>query len=111
MNRTLDKDQFKICILTSVHPPFDHRIFYKEAKTLIKAGYNVVLIAQHIKEETVDGVRVVPLPTPKNRFERMTKVVWKLVRLALKEKANVYHFHDPELIPVGLYLKILGKKV
>lgn len=71
----------------------------------------MVLIAQHSKEETVDGIRIVPLPTPKNRFERMTKVVWKLFRLALKEKAQIYHFHDPELIPAGLFLKILGKQV
>ncbi|GAB6162897.1 hypothetical protein JCM12298_20570 [Desulfothermus naphthae] len=41
----------------------------------------------------------------------MTKVVWKLFRLALKEKADVYHFHDPELIPIGLILSLFGKKV
>jgi glycosyltransferase involved in cell wall biosynthesis len=111
MSSSLDKEQVKICILTSVHPPFDVRIFHKEAKTLVKAGYSVVLIAQHNEEEIVDGVRIVPLPTPKNRFERMTKIVWRLFRLALKEKARIYHFHDPELIPVGLFLKILGKQV
>ena len=111
MSSPLDKGRVKICILTSAHPPFDGRIFHKEAKTLAKAGYNVVLIGQHTREETVDGVRIVPLPEPRNRFERMTKVVWKLFRLALKEKANVYHFHDPELMPVGLILKFFGKKV
>jgi len=111
MVNSLDKNRVKICILTSAHPPFDPRIFHKEAITLVKAGYNVVLIAQHSQEETVDGVRIVPLPTPKNRFERMTKVVWRLFRLALKEKAPIYHFHDPELMPVGIGLKLLGKKV
>lgn len=111
MGGSLDKSRIKVCILTSAHPPFDSRIFYKEAKTLTKAGYNVVLIAQHSKEETVDGVRIVPLPTPKNRFERMTKVVWRLFRLALKEKAQIYHFHEPELMPVGIGLKLLGKMV
>ena len=111
MNNSLDKGRIKICILTSAHSSFDERIFHKEAKTLAKAGYNVVLIAQHTREETVDGVRIVPLPEPRNRFERMTKVVWKLFRLALKEKANVYHFHDPELIPVGMILKFFGKTV
>jgi len=111
MSCSLDKGRVKICILTSVHPPFDVRIFHKQAKTLIKAGYGVVLIAQHTKEETVDGVKIVPLPKAKHRFERMTKVVWKLFRLALKEKANVYHFHDPELILIGVGLKLLGKKV
>jgi glycosyltransferase involved in cell wall biosynthesis len=111
MNSSLDKEQTKICILTSAHLPFDGRVFHKEAKTLAKAGYNVVLIAEHTREETVDGVRIVPLPEPRNRFERMTKVVWKLFRLALKEKANVYHFHDPELIPVSMILKLFGKTV
>lgn len=101
----------KICILTSGHLPFDGRIFHKEAKTLVKGGYDVSLIAQHTKEESVDGIRIVPLPKPRNRLERMTKIVWKLIRLALKEKANVYHFHDPELIPTGLLLKLFGKKI
>ncbi len=111
MRNLSDKTQIKVCHLTSGHIPFDTRIFHKEAKTLAKAGYNVSLIAQHNKEEVVEGVRIVPLPKPRNRFERMTKVVWKLLRLALKEKADIYHFHDPELIPIGLTLKLFGKKV
>jgi len=101
----------KVCILTSIHPAFDVRIFHKEAKTLAKAGYNIVLIAQHTKEEIVDGIRLVPLPKPRNRFERMTKVVGKLFMLAVKEKAEIYHLHDPELIPIGLILKLFGKKI
>jgi glycosyltransferase involved in cell wall biosynthesis len=101
----------KVCILTSVHIPFDGRIFHKEAKSLARAGYEVVLIARHDKEEVVDGVRVVPLPPPKNRVQRMTRVLWRLYRLALRENAEVYHFHDPELMIVGLLLKRRGKKV
>lgn len=37
----------KICIMTSAHPPLDARIFYKEACSLRKAGYEVVLIAPY----------------------------------------------------------------
>jgi len=101
----------KVCVLTSVHIPFDGRVFHKEAKSLAKAGYDVVLIARHDKEEVVDGVRVVPLPQPKSRMQRMTKVMWRLYRLAVKENADVYHFHDPELMIVGLMLKLRGKRV
>jgi glycosyltransferase involved in cell wall biosynthesis len=101
----------KVCILTSVHMPFDGRVFHKEARSLAKAGYDVTLIARHTKEETVGGVRVLPLPTAKNRVQRVTKVMRRLYRLAVQENADVYHFHDPELMIVGLLLKARGKKV
>jgi glycosyltransferase involved in cell wall biosynthesis len=100
----------KVCVLTSVHLPFDGRIFHRAAKSLARAGYDVVLIARHDKEEVIDGVRVVPLPQPKNRIHRMTKVLWRVYHLAVKENADVYHFHDPELMIVGLLLKLRGKK-
>jgi glycosyltransferase involved in cell wall biosynthesis len=101
----------KVCILTSVHLPFDGRVFHKEARSLAKAGYDVTLIARHDKDEVVDGVRIVPLPEPKSRLQRMTKVLWRLYRLAVRENADVYHFHDPELMIVGLLLKLRGKRV
>ena len=77
----------------------------------MQVGYDVAIIAQHDRQEVVEGVRIIPLPKPANRFERMIKINWKLFLLALREKADLYHFHDPELIPVGIVLKLLGKKV
>ena len=101
----------KICIFTSVHSPFDTRIFHKEAKSLAKAGYDVTLVAQHDKEEIMGGIRILPISKPKNRLERMTKTVWQVYRKAIKVNADVYHFHDPELMPIGLLLKRHGKRV
>jgi glycosyltransferase involved in cell wall biosynthesis len=111
MTNAMKQRRAKVCVLTSVHIPFDGRVFHKEACSLAKAGYNVTLIARHDKEETVAGVRVVPLPKPRNRLHRMTAVLWRLYRLAVRENADVYHFHDPELMIVGLLLKLGGKKV
>ncbi len=95
----------KACILTSLHHPFDPRIFHKEAQTLAQAGYEVVLIAPHDKEsENVDGVQIMGLPRYKRRFYRPLN--WgRILRMALRQKADVYHFHDPELLPVGLWLQ------
>jgi glycosyltransferase involved in cell wall biosynthesis len=101
----------KICHLTSVHPPFDIRIFHKECKTLSQAGYQVVLIAPHDHEEEVNGVRIWALPKGKSRLERMTKIQWKLYKEALKQDADIFHFHDLELMPAGLLLKLCGKRV
>ena len=95
----------KICILTSVHPALDVRIFYKEAKTLVRAGYDVVLVAQHDKEEIIEGIKIIPLPKPKNRFFRIFFLARKAYKIALEQKADIYHFHDPELIPWAIKLK------
>jgi len=101
--------KYKVCILTSVHPPFDARIFHKQAKSLVKAGYNVTLIAQHDKNEVVDGVEIVALPKPKNRLWRVLGT-WRVFKLVLKQKTDVYHFHDPELLPVGVLLKFFTRR-
>lgn len=99
----------KVCILTSAHPALNTRPFYKEAVTLVKAGYDVTMIAQHHKNEVVDGVKIIALPTPKNRFYRTFGTTLKVFGLALKQKAHVYHFHDPELVPICFLLKLFTK--
>lgn len=99
----------RICILTSVHNAFDVRIFHKQAKTLAKAGYDVTLIAQHNKDKVVDGVKIVALPKPRNRFWRMLGT-GRVFKLALKQKTDIYHFHDPELLPWGWLLKKMTHK-
>jgi glycosyltransferase involved in cell wall biosynthesis len=99
----------KVCILTSVHQPFDTRIFHKEAKALVKAGYDITLIAQHNKDEVLDGVKIIALPRPRNRFYRIL-MTCRIFGLAFKQKVNVYHFHDPELLPIGALLKLTTKR-
>ncbi len=101
----------KIVHLSSVHQPFDIRIFHKEAKTLARAGHEVVFVVPHDEAVTVDGVRVRPVRKRRGRRARMTTTVRDVFRAAVAEDGDVYHFHDPELIPVGLLMKLRGKRV
>lgn len=89
----------------------DVRIFEKECNVLAYIGYAVTLIVQNGTDEKRNGVKIKGIEKPKNRLERMTKTVRQIYRVALDCDADIYHFHDPELIPVGLRLKKKGKKV
>lgn len=97
--------------MTSVHSAFDVRIFSKISRALARNGYKVLLLAPHTKDETVDGVAIKAIPRPTNRFSRMIVTSWTVGREALASKAKVCHFHDPELMPAGIILKLFGRKV
>lgn len=102
----------KVSILTSVHPCFDVRIFEKQARSLSQAGYEVTLVGiADFEERTVDGIRVLGLPQPSSRALRPLNW-WRILRIALRERADLYHFHDPELLPVGgLIGKLTGRPI
>ncbi|NLX10170.1 MAG: glycosyltransferase family 4 protein [Chloroflexi bacterium] len=102
-----------ICILTTVHNPFDSRIFHKEARSLARAGYRVTLLGQGAPDEVIDGVQLRPLP-PRPPAEKAWRRWFRLPgvwRQARRENADVYLLHDPELTLVGLLLKVGGRRV
>jgi glycosyltransferase involved in cell wall biosynthesis len=101
----------KVCVLTSAHPPFDVRIFHKECKSLARAGYEVTLVASAGEDGLHDGIVLHALPVWKSRMDRFARGSLAVYRKALEAGADVYHFHDPELIPVALLLRLHGKKV
>lgn len=104
----------KVCHFTTVHNITDGRIFQKECVSLAKHGYDVTIIAcgeQNFKDES-SGVTRISLHVPvKNRLQRVFKRNKAVFKEAINVDAAIYHFHDPELLPVGLKLKRRGKKV
>jgi glycosyltransferase involved in cell wall biosynthesis len=101
-----------ICHLTSVHPRFDTRIFLKECTSLANHGHQVSLVVADGKgDELKHGVRIVDAGASNGRLDRMRHAPARVLAKALALDADVYHLHDPELIPIGLKLKKHGKKV
>ncbi|MGN7939441.1 glycosyltransferase family 4 protein [Virgibacillus sp. 6R] len=100
----------KICVLTTVHQAYDGRIYHKQCKSLKKAGYDVTLLApKPDKMIKNDGINLIPIEKPKNELKRFLHA-FKVFKLAKETKADLYHFHDPELIPVGVLLRIFTRK-
>lgn len=98
--------------ITSAHGRADVRIFLKECRSLAQGGHAVrLLVADGLGPETRDGVRIESVQAVQGRMARMAIAPLRLLRKALPLRADVYHLHDPELIPMGLVLKIRGAKV
>ncbi|MBQ6575165.1 MAG: glycosyltransferase family 4 protein [Lachnospiraceae bacterium] len=101
----------KVCHMTSAHNAEDIRIFHKECTSLAKAGYDVYLVERGDSYEK-NGVHIIGVgDIPGNRIKRMTDGAKKVYEKALAVDADLYHFHDPELMPYALKLKKKGKKV
>ena len=89
----MTKNGAKVAILSSVHLAMDNRVFYREARTLARAGHDVTLIAVHDRDEEIDGVRIRALPrVPRSRRPLLW---WRLAQMALETEADVYQIHDP----------------
>lgn len=101
----------KVCHMTSAHGVEDVRIFHKECISLAKAGYEVYLV-ECGESYDKNGVHIIGVgEIPKNRLKRMTQGARTVYRKALELDCDIYHFHDPELLPYGIKLKRHGKKV
>jgi glycosyltransferase involved in cell wall biosynthesis len=102
----------RIAHLSSAHPRNDTRIFIKQCRTLAAHGYDVTLIVADGKgAEQREGVRIVDAGHLAGRLKRIFSSTGRVLAEALALDADIYHLHDPELIPAGLKLKRMGKTV
>lgn len=100
--------------MTVVHTPSDIRIYKRECRALAEAGYQVILVAPapgEGDERPEAPVTFRELPQIDHRFLRMLYSMLILPWWVLFLKADIYHFHDPELIPAALLLKLFRRRV
>lgn len=99
-----------ICHITSMHPYNDDRILERACKGLVEAGHKVKLIATYPGNGMECGVEIIGLKQRKGILRRIFssfEAFWK----ARKTDSDVFHFHDPDLLPWMLLLAYSGRKV
>lgn len=100
-----------ICFLSSMHPPYDKRVFDKEAVYLAHAGFMVTHICPGKPQEMgrERGVRIQTYTPPAGIKGRLKQLVM-LYRMAKAENADVYHCNEVDSWFIGVLLKILHGK-
>lgn len=109
--RAVPNVPLRVTHLTSVHRSDDPRIYLKECQTLADAGFEVTLVGRGEPPAAASAVRFVSVGDVQGRVARMTLQPLRLLRAARRTRADLYHVHDPELIPVAIVLKLLGARV
>ena len=101
----------KVCHLSTLRDSRDLCMFQRSCVSLAGAGYETYLVAKGESREE-KGVHVIGVgDPPASRLKRMRTFSKTIYRAALEIDADLYHIHDPELLPYALKLKRRGKKV
>ena len=102
----------EVCHLTSAHPRNDTRIFYKQCRSLARAGYRTHLVVADGKgDDECDEVSIHDVGRTASRWGRFFVGGIRMHRKAKAINAAIYHFHDPDLFFVGVRLALHGYKV
>ena len=103
----------RICHVTSAHTRYDVRIFKKECCSLAKKGYDCYLLVNDNNcDEDKNGVKIVSTGLEiHSRKERFIKSHDLLLEKMNMINADIYHFHDPDLLSLAAKMKKKGKKV
>lgn len=97
--------------MSSHHSPCSIRILKKQCVALAKEGYHVYYVVPGSGEEEIDGVN---LRYVRKKAGFLGRVFINPLRTYIASKrinADLYHFHDPELMFFGFLLKLSGNKV
>lgn len=105
--------KLKITHVTSAHPRYDTRIFEKICSSLAEnLNYQVnLIVADGRGDECKSSVIIYDAGILSGRVNRMFRTTKNVFQKAKALNSDIYHLHDPELIPIGVKLKRLGFKV
>lgn len=96
-----------IAVISTVHETYDTRIFYKQIPSL-REHYDVLYLSPMSGAPEEDFIRA--LPKSRSKMGRLATHL-SLLQNLVNVRADLYLLHDPELLPLGVLLSLLGKRV
>ncbi len=120
MGRDLDRELERagetaprVAHITVVHRASDTRIHHKQCRTLAAAGYDVHLLCGGVSDADADDFSLHPIShSPERaRLREQPRRQLSALRTAIELDADLYHLHDPHLVPLGMALQRRGARV
>jgi len=99
----------RLCHFTIAHTDHKSRSFHRACLPLARSGIEVRYLAPVVVRGRRDNVDFIPLPKRRGRLSRFLASPL-LLRELVRQDAHLYHFQDPELLPLGFALKMIFRK-
>ncbi|MGH9686314.1 MAG: glycosyltransferase family 4 protein [Candidatus Acidiferrales bacterium] len=98
-----------ICHVTVAHSQLKSRSFHRQLLPLSGLGYEVRYLAPIQQSDLNSSVQFINLPSRRGFLLRLT---WwpRLLRQLRRQRAGLYHFQDPQLLPLAFVLKLIFRK-
>ena len=105
--------QKHVCFVNSAFNREDALIVYRQGKSLVEAGYRVTyLLRDGLPDEKRHGIEMISVGQPAVSLKERLKSNNRIYKPFLKDfHADVYQISEPELLPLGMWLKKQGCKV
>ena len=96
--------------ITVRHRWWDNRIYKKYVLGLIGRGFSVGYVAPLLDDECVSDldsrINFIPIKAPIGIVNRLSNLI-SVALICLKHRKHIIHFHDPELVPLMILLRLL----
>jgi glycosyltransferase involved in cell wall biosynthesis len=99
----------RFCHFTSTHTALKSRSFHRQCLPLAEAGFNIRYISPASVDGILPNVEFVQIPGSRSVIGSLFSQI-SLLRAILRQDADVYHFQDPQVLPLALALKLLFRK-
>jgi len=101
----------KVCQFSVDHKVNDVRIYGRISKTLARNGYEVLVIGNGdpVADDTIRSIGLNGTSLTQGKVISTFFAVFNHVNQ--HSECDIYHLHDPLSIPIGIWLKLRGKKV
>ena len=103
------KTSIKLCHFSTAHTQLKSRSFHRQCLPLASAGMSVRYLTPADIKGQRNGVDFVTLKRNQRRVRSLLAPA-ALIRVLLAQNANLYHFQDPELLPLAMALKLIFHK-
>jgi glycosyltransferase involved in cell wall biosynthesis len=98
--------------ISTVHLRDDSRILSKQVRSIAADGkYRVEFFVQDGKGDQIDSASGIWIRDTGNRQSRIKRMIlggWQMFRAVVKARPVVVHFHDPELLPWCVLMRLFG---